>query len=93
MSLSKEKIKEFIEEYINPGLAMHNGFITVQDLDEENILYITMGGGCQGCAASKQTMMYAIDQSLKEEFQEIHSIVDVTEHHEGKNPYYKQPSS
>ena len=85
----KEKIQEFIEEYINPALSSHGGSITIQGLDESNILYITMGGGCQGCAGAKETMMLAIDRGLKEEFEEIHSVVDVTDHSAGEKPYYE----
>ena len=88
MKTLKERIQEFVEEYINPGLASHGGFLSVTELDSDNILYVTMGGGCQGCASAKQTMMYAIDESLREEFQEIHAIVDVTDHSRGDKPYY-----
>ena len=85
----EERIQKFIEEDINPGLASHGGFINVKEFNaEDGILYIVMGGGCQGCAGAKQTMMYAVDQMLKEEFPEIKEIYDVTDHAEGDNPYY-----
>ncbi len=89
MKSPKERIQQFIEEDINPGLASHGGFINVKEFNtEDGILYIIMGGGCQGCAGAKQTMMYAVDQMLKEEFSEIKAIYDVTDHAEGDNPYY-----
>ena len=85
----EERIQKFIEEDINPGLASHGGFINVKEFNaEDGILYIVMGGGCQGCAGAKQTMMYAVDQMLKEEFSEIKEIYDVTDHAKGDNPYY-----
>ena len=87
--MDKEKIQEFINENVNPGLAMHGGSLTAREFDAETgVLYVILGGGCQGCAGAKQTMMYAVDQMLKEEFSEIKAIYDVTDHAEGDNPYY-----
>ena len=88
---TKELIQNFIKEDINPGLASHGGYLNVQDFNvKEGLLYVVMGGGCQGCASAKQTMMYAIDQMLKDEFAEIQSIIDVTDHTGGSNPYYRK---
>ena len=54
---AEEKIQDFIEEEINPGLASHGGYLNVQRFDiKEGLLYVVMGGGCQGCASAKQTM-------------------------------------
>ena len=87
--MNKETIQEFINENINPGLEMHGGFLTVQDYDKGlGILYVIMGGGCQGCSGAQQTMMYAVDQMLKEEFSDIKEIQDATQHSAGANPYY-----
>jgi len=89
MKTLKERIEEFIEEDINPSLSFHGGFLEIKDYDAEaGILSVIMGGGCQGCASSKQTMLYAIDQMLKDEFEEIQTIVDVTDHAAGAQPYY-----
>ena len=87
--MNKETIQEFINENVNPGLAMHGGSLTALEFDTETgILYVILGGGCQGCAGAKQTMMYAVDSMLKEEFSEIKEIQDSTQHNEGANPYY-----
>ena len=87
--MTKEKIQEFINENVNPALEMHGGSLTAHDFDAgAGILYVIMGGGCQGCASAKQTMMYSVDQMLKEEFSEIQAIYDVTDHASGENPYY-----
>ena len=87
----KEKIQEFINENINPGLAMHGGYLAIQDFDlESGVLCIIMGGGCQGCSAANETLKYSIDLLLKEEFSEIKAREDVTSHSEGTNPYYSK---
>jgi len=87
--MTKEEVQKYIDENINPGLSMHGGYLTAHDWDEESgVLYVIMGGGCQGCSAAAETLRYSIDQMLKEEFLEIKMIEDATQHSAGANPYY-----
>ena len=86
---TKEKIHYFVEEYINPALAGHDGHLAVENFDEEGVLYVRLSGGCQGCAASKQTLQGQVGAYLTEEFPEITGIVDLTDHADGTNPYYR----
>ena len=88
MKALKEKIQEFVEEYINPALAGHDGHLAVEDFDAEGVLHVKLSGGCQGCAASKQTLQGQVGAYLTEEFPEITGIVDATDHAKGENPYY-----
>tara|TARA_Y100000593_G_C4044306_1_gene206683 strand:+ start:245 stop:508 length:264 start_codon:yes stop_codon:yes gene_type:complete len=85
-----EKIKHFVDEFINPALAMHDGRLTVQSLDNEGILYVTLSGGCQGCASVKATLQGQVAAYLTEEFPEVVGIVDLTEHDNAENPYYRK---
>ena len=88
--MNKKIVQDFIVENINPGLEMHGGFLTAESLNEEDgVLFIVMGGGCQGCSAASQTLRFSIDALLKEEFPKIKNIVDVTQHSKGENPYYE----
>ena len=84
----KERIKEFVDEYINPALEGHNGHLAVESFDDEGLLHVRLSGGCQGCAASKQTLQGQVSAYLIEEFPQITSIIDITDHTTGKNPYY-----
>jgi Fe-S cluster biogenesis protein NfuA len=87
--MTKEEIQAFIDEDINPGLEMHGGFLLVKSLDKDSKkLSVEMGGGCQGCSSSSQTLKNAIDQLLREEFPKLGVIEDVTNHQAGDNPYY-----
>ena len=87
--MNKEKLQSFIDENVNPGLAMHGGFLTAQEFDiEQGILYVTLGGGCHGCSSAKQTMMYGVEHILKEEFPGIKFINDITDHAQGQSPFY-----
>mgnify|MGYP001193447847 CR=1 FL=1 len=84
-----KKIKQFVDDYINPGLAMHEGHLHIESFDDDGTLYVKLSGGCQGCAASKQTLQGQVAAYLTEEFPEVVSIVDLTDHNEGENPYYE----
>ena len=84
-----EMIRNFVDEYINPALAGHDGHLSVDKLDDDGTLYVTLSGGCQGCAASKQTLQGQVGAYLIEEFPDITGIVDMTNHEQGENPYYE----
>ena len=87
--MKRSDIQEIIDEEINPGLAMHGGYILIHDFDEEHkALKLQMGGGCHGCASSKLTMMLGVERHFREVFPDIGEIEDVTDHLMGENPYY-----
>tara|TARA_R110000824_G_scaffold297519_2_gene485732 strand:+ start:411 stop:677 length:267 start_codon:yes stop_codon:yes gene_type:complete len=88
--MNKEAIQHFVDEDINPALKMHDGYLLIIDLDEEtNILKIELGGGCQGCASSAETLKYAVETTLKEQFPELQGVKDITDHVAGENPYLR----
>jgi Fe/S biogenesis protein NfuA len=82
-----ERVQMVIDEVINPGIASHGGFVELVDVSDDT-LYLRMGGGCQGCAASAATLRQGIERMVREEVPEITSIIDVTDHTAGDNPYY-----
>ncbi|HLM29209.1 MAG TPA: NifU family protein, partial [Acidimicrobiales bacterium] len=54
-----EKVRQLLDGQINPALAMHGGFAAL-DRVEGDVVYVTMGGGCQGCAVSAMTLREGI---------------------------------
>ena len=87
--MTRNDIQNVIDDEINPGLAMHGGYILIHDFDEEQkSLKLQMGGGCHGCASSKLPMMLGVERHFKEVFPDIGDIEDVTDHLAGENPYY-----
>jgi Fe/S biogenesis protein NfuA len=82
-----ERVQRVIEEQINPGVATHGGRIALVDI-RENIVYVSMGGGCQGCGMAKVTLTQGIKQIIKEAAPEIIDVRDVTDHAAGENPYF-----
>ena len=82
-----EKVRQLLDGQINPALAMHGGFAAL-DRVEGDTAYVTMGGGCQGCAVSAMTLREGISRSIKEAIPEVSEVVDITDHAMGENPYY-----
>jgi len=72
---------------VNPGVAQHGGRVTLVDV-RDNIVYLQMGGGCQGCGMASVTLSQGIERILKEQVPEITGIEDVTNHSEGDSPYF-----
>lgn len=80
-------VERLIEEKINPALAAHGGFVRLAKVEHRDV-HIEMGGGCQGCAASKQTMKYGIETAIRRTAPHVRHIIDVTDHAGGENPFY-----
>lgn len=82
-----EKVQTVLDQAINPALGAHGGYATLVGVDGNNVV-ITMGGGCQGCAASAMTLREGITKMLKDALPEIDEIIDATDHTAGENPFY-----
>ncbi len=84
---TEEKVRQLLDGQINPALAMHGGFAALERVEGE-VVYVTMGGGCQGCAVSAMTLREGIARSIKEAIPEATEVIDTTDHEMGENPYY-----
>jgi Fe/S biogenesis protein NfuA len=85
----RQKIQKLLDEKVNPSVAAHGGKINVVDYANRTV-YITMTGGCQGCASSKATLQGGVEQAIFNAFPKVREILDVTDHEAGINPYYLQ---
>jgi Fe/S biogenesis protein NfuA len=83
-----EKIIQVIDDQINPQISDHGGYVSLIDVKGTEVI-IQMGGGCQGCGMANVTLKNGIEVALKEAIPEITAVYDVTDHANGKNPYYK----
>ena len=83
----KEKIQQLLDESINPAVAGHGGFVQLIDV-KDNVVYIQMGGGCQGCGMADVTLKAGIERMIMEEVPEVAEVLDTTDHASGNNPYY-----
>jgi Fe/S biogenesis protein NfuA len=84
----KSRIQKILDEMINPAVAGHGGFVELLDV-KENIAYLRLGGGCQGCGMVNVTLKQGIEATLKEEIPQLAGVIDQTDHAGGTNPYYQ----
>lgn len=82
-----ERVRTVIDSEINPAVASHGGEIGLVEV-RDDVAYIRMSGGCQGCGMARVTLKQGVERMLREAVPEIQGIVDVTDHSAGTNPYY-----
>lgn len=82
-----DKVNQLLAEAINPSLASHGGYASLVGVDGTKV-FLTMGGGCQGCALSAATLREGIQVAIKEAIPEVTEIIDTTDHEAGDNPFY-----
>lgn len=82
-------VQELLDKEVNRSIATHGGQILIVDL-KDKILSVSMGGGCQGCAASTITLRQGLEVSVRRVAPEVVQILDVTDHASGTKPFYAQ---
>ncbi len=82
-----DRVRQAIDQFVNPGVAQHGGHVTLVEV-RDKIVYLQMGGGCQGCGMASVTLSQGIEGILREQVPEIEGIQDVTNHGDGENPYF-----
>jgi Fe/S biogenesis protein NfuA len=83
------KVQDLLDNDINPALASHGGFASLDHVDGTTA-YMLMGGGCQGCGLAQMTLTEGIKAAIEDAIPEIDRVVDVTDHAAGENPFYAQ---
>ena len=86
-----QRVQALINDVINPGVASHGGHVSLNDVQEDRV-YLTMGGGCQGCGMASATLRQGIERMIFDAIPEIKAVIDQTDHDGGTTPYY-QPSA
>lgn len=81
------EVAKIIIGQINPSVGQHGGAILPVDV-RDGIVYVRMMGGCQGCGLAGVTLTEGIEKAIKDALPQIHTVVDVTHHAAGENPYY-----
>jgi Fe/S biogenesis protein NfuA len=82
-----QEVLRVIEELVNPQIAAHGGNAELVAV-EESVVYLRLGGGCQGCSSAKATLKQGIEVMILDHVPEVTEVVDVTDHESGSNPYY-----
>lgn len=83
-----QRILAVLEAEVNPQIGMHGGWAELVAYDD-GTAYVSMLGGCQGCGLASVTLTQGISVAIQDAVPEVTSIVDVTDHASGSNPYYE----
>jgi Fe-S cluster biogenesis protein NfuA len=83
----RERVQQVLDAKINPEVAQHGGVVRLIDV-KDNVVYIQMGGGCQGCGQADVTLKFGIETAIRDAVPAVGDILDVTDHASGRNPYY-----
>jgi Fe/S biogenesis protein NfuA len=83
-----QRVLAVLDDQVNPSIAMHGGRADLVAV-EENVVYVRLSGGCQGCGLAQVTLSQGIEVALRDAVPEIVSVVDVTDHASGDNPFYE----
>ncbi len=84
-----DRVQQVIVEQVNPAIASHGGGAELVSVDDDTA-YLRLFGGCQGCGMAQVTLHQGIERILVEAIPELVSVVDVTDHASGTDPYYQQ---
>jgi len=86
------EVNRVILSEINPSIAVHGGRVTPVDV-QDNVAYVHMSGGCQGCGLASVTLRQGVEKMIMEVVPSINSLVDATDHTLGVNPYFQRQAS
>jgi Fe/S biogenesis protein NfuA len=81
-------VQDVLDAQINPAVASHGGWVDLLEVKDQ-IAYVQLGGGCQGCGMADVTLKQGIEALILENVPEITTVVDTTDHASGTNPYYQ----
>lgn len=84
----RRKVQTLLDGDINPALGAHGGWVELVDV-RKNVVYLKLGGGCQGCASAKLTLKMGVERIIHERIPEVGEVLDVTDHAAGRNPFYQ----
>jgi Fe-S cluster biogenesis protein NfuA len=82
----RHRVQRVLDETVNPVVAGHGGGVSIFDVID-NVVYVRMSGGCQGCGLSENTLKHGVEAAVREAVPEILSIIDLTDHKAGMNPW------
>jgi Fe-S cluster biogenesis protein NfuA len=96
-----QEIQQMLDESVNQLLGQHRGRVDIVSVERQSAshegatvncvaAYVKMSGGCRGCAGAKYTLKMLVQQHIKSFDPTIDHIVDITDHADKKDAYYKE---
>ena len=85
----QDRINYVLWNDINPQLAAHGGQVRLVEVDGQGRAVLEFGGGCQGCSLLDLTLKDGVEKTLRENVPELAGVVDVTDHSDRSQAYYR----
>lgn len=83
-----ERVANLFDQQVNPMVARHGGRVELIDVQDATVM-LRMSGGCQGCGMADVTLRQGIEGMLARFVPEVTSVMDITDHSAGTNPYFQ----
>ena len=81
------QVQSVLEHHVNPAIASHGGHAHLVGV-KDDVVFVALGGGCQGCSMASVTLKQGIEQIVRQAIPRIRAVVDATDHALGNNPFY-----
>lgn len=83
-----ENIDYVINQYVQPAVEQHGGYIKLEDFDmETGKVSVLLQGSCSGCASSTITLKMGVENMLKHYVPEVNAVEGMDDPN-FNNPYY-----
>lgn len=82
-----QRVIAVLADEINPSIASHGGRADLMGV-VDNVAYLQLSGGCQGCGLASVTLSEGISVAITQAVPEIKEVKDVTDHASGSDPYF-----
>ena len=83
-----KNIDYIINEYVQPAVEQHGGYIKLEDFDmESGKVSVLLQGSCSGCASSTITLKMGVENMLKHYIPEVNGVEGMDDPN-FNNPYY-----
>lgn len=69
-----KQVYNIIEKEVKPFIEADGGFIELENIDDNGIVYVTLGGACQGCMGAAYTLKAGVERILKEKIPTISEV-------------------
>ena len=66
-----KQVYEIIERDIKPFILADGGKIELDNIDNDGVVYVTLGGACAGCMGAAYTLKGGVERILKEKLPQV----------------------
>jgi cystathionine gamma-synthase len=82
-----ERVRRVLDDEVNTAVAAHQGHVVLVDVVDSTVR-IRLEGRCQGCSLAEVTVRQGIERLLRARVPEVTTLVDITDHEAGTEPFF-----